>query len=62
VAGPLPDRVLQHVLGQVLDLLQAQLVTLIDIRTAWQSQFEQHRRSGPLPAEGDIGVARRHHA
>jgi hypothetical protein len=62
VAGPLPGRILQQFLGQALDLIQTQLVTLIDVRTAWQSQLEQHRRSGSFPAEGDIGVARRHRA
>ena len=57
VARPLPGRVLQDFLGQILDLLQTQLVTLIDVRTARQSQLEQHRRSGPFSTEGDIGIA-----
>src|SRR5215218_10684017 len=60
VAGPLPGRVLQHFIWKVLDLLQTKLVTLIDVRTARQGQLEQHRRSGPHPTKGDIGLARRH--
>ena len=62
MAGALPDRVLQHVVGQVLDLLQTELVTLIDVRASRQSQFEQHGGPGPFPTEGDVGVAWRHHA
>ena len=55
--GPLPDRVGEHLLGQVDDLGQPDLLALVDVGRPGQGQHEQHGRPGPAQAQG--GVERR---
>ena len=51
VPGAQPGGVLQQFLGQIFDLLQAEFVTLVDVRPAGQRQLEQDGRPGPPAAE-----------
>ena len=43
--------------GQVLDLRQAELLALVDVGGAGQGELEQRGRAGPAPAERQVGVA-----
>ncbi len=54
VSGPLPDGVLEHVLGQVLDLGQAQFLTLVDVGPAGQGEHEQGGRAGAPGAQFEV--------
>ena len=51
----LPDRVLEHLDGQVGDLGQPQLLALVEVRRTGQRQHQQRRGAGPAQARRAVG-------
>ena len=57
VPGPMPRRILEQILVEVLDLLQTQLLALVQVGAAGQRQHQQQRGAGPAPSEREVGWA-----
>ena len=55
VPGALPDRVLDRVVGEVLDLPQAQLLAEVQVRRARQREHQQQHRAGAARPQLEVG-------
>ena len=59
MAAPLPDRVPQGVLGEVLHLGQPELLALVHVGAAGQAEQQQDRGARPAGPEVQVGGPRR---